>query len=169
MREHGAGGLPGTQLMTHHIAVEKQGRAGAPCVPGRLSVRHQGPVGDANRRNIENPAELNRQSSPAGMIASSRVYEQYVRTMRQGPNRGFEEGPFPEREQPRLVGRVDGSSHDVGRHRPAADALDGGRPAVLSRPVVPCCETNEDGADQRPICRRPRIGLCATDPTLQLD
>jgi hypothetical protein len=71
------------------LAADQQRAAGTFLVGWPLPAGHEGPVGEAHGREVENGAEVECESGAERVIASCGVDEEHVWPARQGPCRGF--------------------------------------------------------------------------------
>jgi hypothetical protein len=104
-------------------------------------------VGDTDRRDIQQRAEVEREAGAAWVVAAGGVDEQDVRRSREPAHRRLQQGPLAEREQARLVRRA-----RLARHHRRRATRTRGRPCPLAgaAPAAAAArEADEDAADPR--------------------
>src|SRR6266508_4115534 len=134
-----------SEPIAHELAFESQRAAGALFVRRPLALRVERAMGDADGREIQNCAELEREPRPARVAAARGVDQEDIRPLRKGTGGCFQQGAFAQRKQPRLVR---GASLALYGNRVAADIR--GRPcfvAGLARTALAAGKADEDAAD----------------------
>jgi hypothetical protein len=74
-------------------------------------------VRDADRRHVEDRAEVERDAGAARMVPARAVDQEDVRRLAQRADRGFQEGAFAQCEQTRVVRRAGATRDDCGLTR----------------------------------------------------
>ena len=159
---------PRPQPVADEFIAEPERTAGAALLGRPLALGDERAVGDADGRELEHRAELEREACSARrMVAPGRVDQKHVRQLWQGANGGFKECALAEGEQARLVRRACTAC----QHRRApADARGCPRPvADLAGAAFPAGEADEDAADLHVRRAPPRCRSERGQPRLLLD
>lgn len=123
---------PGSHPGRDDLALDRQ-FGGRPSVDRGFGARcEQWPVRDADRREVEDRAQVERQPRPSRMIASGRVHQEDVRRTREGPDGPLEHRAFAQCHVPGMVGRPRASADDGLSYDPAFVEADGCCPRGLS-------------------------------------
>jgi hypothetical protein len=109
-----AGALARAQPVADDLAVDLKGTARAAFVRRPLACGDERAVRDADRRDVEDRAEVERDAGAARMVSACAVDQENVRRLAQRADRGFQQGAFAQREQTRLVGRRGDTRDDCG-------------------------------------------------------
>jgi hypothetical protein len=88
---HWACAGPRPQPVADEFTAEPERTAGAALLGRPLALGDERAVGDADGRELEHRAELEREACSAGMVAPGRVDQKHVRQFWQGANGGFKE------------------------------------------------------------------------------
>src|SRR6266545_5356926 len=135
------------------LAFESERAAGALLVRRPLALRVERAMGDADGREIQNCAELEREPRPARVVTARGVDQEDIRRLRKGTDGCFQQRAFAQREQSRLVGGARPALYD---NRLAADIR--GRPGLvtgLARTALAAGKADEDAADPRARLEQP--------------
>jgi hypothetical protein len=97
MGNHGAGAAAGADPLSDLFAADGEAAGGAAFKRRRFTPGPQRPVCDADRRDPGQRPEVHGQTGTAGMVTPSGVDQQKVRPATKSPDRGGQQGPFPER------------------------------------------------------------------------
>ncbi len=132
-------------------------------VGGPVPGGEQWAVGDADRRAVEDGAEVEREPGSAGVVAAGGIHEQDVGRSGQSPDGRLQQRPLAERQQSSLVARAGGPRDD---HALLADGGAGPRSvARRARPHGAALEADEACCDA--LRRRaPRRGIGTREPFL---
>src|SRR5256712_5669763 len=165
VRDNGFRALARPDAIRDHLASEPERRL---CHPRRsrfVSGGEERVVGHAHRGHVEYRAEVEREAGAAWMILAGAGNEDDIRPPRESSHHGFEDGPFAEREQPRLKWCLD-PPDESGRGDDLGSVLDDRcRPADAVASRAP--EHYRAGADpQRARRRDPRLAGRGREPVL---
>lgn len=173
MRHQGRLARLGAHPIGDHAPPEPEGRERAARLRRQGSGSQERVAGDSYRRQVELGSEMECQPGSPRVVATRRIDQQELRSLRQPPNRLFQEHTLPKSQEPRLVGaaRRPASPRDAQQLTRAEECCRGpARLPGISGARPPPRKADEAPRDRkRPVGRRPKLSLRLAENLLNGD